>query len=101
MIYTDYTRIKKVTFKVPEMMEANAEEEVIKLFNNIKSLKDKISDLRMEATLKDKDLKVLEEKWNLLLPLLDIEYETEEKEEIHENIYVGFNFGTEINKHIH
>lgn len=101
MIYTDYTKIKKVTFKVPEMMEANAEEEVIRLFNNIQALKDEISDLRMEATKKDKDLKVLEGKWNLLLPLLDIEYETKEKEEVHQDIYVGFNFGTDINKHLH
>lgn len=101
MKYTDYTKIKKVTFKVPEMMEANAEEEVIRLFNDIQALKDEISDLRMEATKKDKDFKVLEEKWNLLLPLLDIEYETKEKEEVKGEINVGFNFGTEINKHIH
>lgn len=101
MIYTDYEHIKKVTFKVPDMMTENAEKEVITLFNNIREMRDKISDLRMEATKLDKDLKVLEEKWNLLLPLLDIEYETKEKEEVHQDIYVGFNFGTDVNKHLH
>lgn len=101
MIYTDYEHIKKVSFKMPDMMTDKAEKEVINLFNNIKALKDKISELRMEATKKDKELKVLQEKWNLLLPLLDIEYATGEKEEIHQDIYVGFNFGTDVNKHLH
>ena len=101
MIYTDYEHIKKVTFKVPDMMTENAEKEVINLFNSINELKKEISDLRMEATCLDKDLKVLEEKWNLLLPLLDIEYETKEKEEVKGEINIGFNFGTEVNKHIH
>ena len=101
MIYTDYTKIKKVTFKAPEMMKTNAEEEVINLFNSIRVLKDEISDLRMTASEKEKNLGVLEAKWNLLLPLLDIEYATEEKEEVHGTINVGFNFGTDVNKHIH
>lgn len=101
MIYTDYENIKKVTFKVPDMMTDKAEEEVINLFNSIKALKDEISELRMTATKKDKELKVLQDKWNLLLPLLDIEFETKEKEEIHQDIYVGFNFGTDVNKHLH
>lgn len=101
MIYTDYTQIERVTFKVPDMMTENADQEVIQLFNNIRDLKDKISNLRMEATKKDKELKVLQEKWNLLLPLLDIEYATKEKEDIQQTINVGFNFGTDINKHLH
>lgn len=101
MKYTDYTKIKKITFKVPEMMSPSAEEEAINLFNSIRELKDEISDLRMAADQKEKELKVLESKWNILNPLLDIEYETKEKEEIHQDIYVGFNFGTEINKHLH
>ena len=101
MKYTDYTKIKKVTFKVPDMMTENAEQEVIKLFNNIKALKDKISELRMEASKLENDLRVLEVKWNALSLLMDIEYETKEKEEVHQDIYVGFNFGTDINKHLH
>lgn len=101
MIYTDYTQIERVTFKIPDMMTENADQEVIQLFNNIRDLKDKISNLKMEATKKDKELKVLQEKWNLLLPLLDIEYATKEKEDIQQTINVGFNFGTDINKHLH
>ena len=101
MIYTDYTEIKKVTFKVPDMMTENAEQEVIKLFNDIKALKNKISELRMEASKLENDLRVLEVKWNALSMLMDIEYETKEKEEVHQDIYVGFNFGTDINKHLH
>ena len=101
MIYTDYTEIKKVTFKVPDMMTENAEQEVIKLFNDIKALKDKISELRMEASKLEKDLGVLEAKWNILSPLLDVEYATKEKEDIQQTVNIGFNFGTEVNKHIH
>lgn len=101
MIYTDYTKIKKVTFKVPELMSENAEAEAIKLFNDIRELKDKISDLRMEASNLEKNLKVLEAKWNILSSLLDIEFETGEKEDIQQTVNIGFNFGTEVNKHIH
>lgn len=101
MKYTDYTKIKKITFKVPEMMSPSAEEETINLFNSIRELKDEISDLRMAADQKEKELKVLESKWNILNSLMDIEYETIEKEEVKGEINVGFNFGTDINKHIH
>ena len=82
-------------------MTNKAEEEVINLFERIKALKDEISGLRMEALKKDKELKILQDKWSLILPLLDIEYAMKEKEEVKEEINVGFNFGTEINKHLH
>jgi phage shock protein A len=101
MIYTDYTKIKKISFKVPELVNEKAEEEVINLFNRIKALKDDISSLRMEATEKEKQLQVLEEKWNILSALLDIEFDTKEKAEVHQDVNIGFNFHSDINKKIH
>ena len=101
MIFTDYTKIKRVNFKIPELMSDTAQEEVIALFNEIKTLKDKISDLRMEALSLEPKLKEKEKKWQAISSLIDIEYETFEKDVINNPIYVGFNFGTEINKHIH
>ena len=101
MICTDYNKIKRVTFKVPDMMTDKAEEKVIEKFNAINALKDKIADLRMEASKLEQEQRKLEKEWNDIYPLLDIEFETYEKEEIHENVYVGFNFGTDINKHLH
>jgi len=101
MIYTDYTKIKRVNFKVPELMNEQAEEEVINLFNRIKALDDEISSLRMEATNKEKQLQALKEKWSMFSSLLDIEFDTKEKEEVHQDVNIGFNFHSDINKKIH
>lgn len=101
MIYFDYTKIKDIKFKFPELMGENSKSEILMLFERIANLKNTISDLRMEATEREKTLKELEKEWNTILPLLDIEFETKEKEEVHGEINIGFNFGTEVNKHIH
>lgn len=101
MTYFDYTKIKDIKFKFPEIMGENSKSEILMLFERIANLKNTISDLRMEATEREKTLKELEKEWNTILPLLDIEFETKEKEEVHGEINIGFNFGTEVNKYIH
>lgn len=101
MLVTDYNNIKKVTSKVPELTKENIEESTIKLFNNIKALREKIYTLRDEISKYEKSLKDLISTWELISPILDIEYETVEKEEIHNQVNIGFNFGSEINKDIH
>ena len=101
MIYTDYTKIKKVHFKVPELLKDDAEEKVINLFDSIKVLKDDIATLRMEITEREKKLLELEDQWTILSALLDIEFETEEKAEVHQDVNIGFNFHSDINKKIH
>lgn len=101
MIYTDYNKIKKVTFKVPKLMHEGAEEEVIGLFNDINNLKDHIADLREEASKLETKLKALEATWLCISPLLDIEYETEEGEDIHDDVNISFNFSADINKNVH
>ena len=82
-------------------MNEQAEEEVINLFNRIKALDDEISSLRMEATNKEKQLQALKEKWSMFSSLLDIEFDTKEKEEVHQDVNIGFNFHSDINKKIH
>lgn len=101
MIFTDYESLKDVTFKVPELFTDKSKEEVMALFSEIKELKSNIYDLRTKANLLEETLKEKEKKWELLLPLIDLEFNTVEKEEVKGEINVGFNFGTEVNKHIH
>ena len=82
-------------------MAPNAEDTIIALFNEIQELKDSISTLCMAAEEKRKELAEREKEWNSLQDLIEVSYETAEKEEVKGDICLGFNFGTEVNKHIH
>lgn len=97
----DYEKIKRVHIDFPELMNEEAEESIIALFNKIKDLKSKAADLRMEAIKVDKQREELESQWNKILPLVEIEFEDKEFEEISNESMIGFNFSSEINKKVH
>ena len=101
MEITNYKAIKKITLLHPEIMAPDAEEKIIALFNDIQQMKDTISDAYMAVEKMRDELKVKEKEWNKLQDLITITYETKYKEEVKGDICLGFNFGTEVNKHIH
>ena len=67
----------------------------------MKNKKEEIRSLRMQANELEKELNAMEDKWNTISVLFDIEYETKQKDEIKKTPTVGFNFDSSINKHIH
>ena len=101
MEITNYKAIKSVKFLNPEVMAPDAEEKIIALFNDIQQRKDAISDAFMALEEKRNELEDKEKEWRRLQDLIEITYETEFKEEVKGDICIGFNFGTEVNKHIH
>lgn len=101
MKFTNFKKIKRVTFKYPELMDKDSEQKVIDLFNTINTLKDNISDIRSEANLKEKELVRLQEEWNTINKLIIVDYETYEKEVINNEVNIGFKFSADINKDIH
>jgi hypothetical protein len=82
-------------------MKKGAEESILALYNKIKELKDQAAYFRMEATELDKHVKVLEDQWNKIFPLITIEYEEEEVKDITTDSGISFNFDSEINKKVH
>ena len=101
MEITNYKAIKKITLLHPEIMAPDAEEKIIALFNDIQQMRDTISDAYMAVEKMREELEVKEKEWNKLQDLITVTYETKYKEEVRGDICLGFNFGTEVNKHIH
>lgn len=101
MEITNYKAIKKITLLCPEIMAPDAEEKIIALFNDIQQMRDTISDAYMAVEKMREELEVKEKEWNKLQDLITVTYETKYKEEVKGDICLGFNFGTEVNKHIH
>jgi hypothetical protein len=82
MIVTDYKKIKSIKFKDREWFTEDAENNAIKLYNDILAIQDKIHNLRDEIESLSCELKTLNEKWDRIYPFFEIEYETFEKKEI-------------------
>jgi len=101
MEVTNYREIEKIKLLYPELMAQDAEYKIVTLFNNIQHLKDTIATRSMALEELRKLLKQSEQKWQILQNLIEITYKTTEKEEVKGEINLGFNFGTEVNKHIH
>lgn len=101
MKITDYKKIKEVTFKYPELMKENASEQIKNLFNTINKLEEEIADTRAQANIKEKQLNLLQKEWNSIKDIIDIEYETYEKDYTVNSLNVGFKFSADINKNIH
>lgn len=101
MEITNYKAIKSIKLLHPELMAPDAEEKIIALFNSIQKDKDAISDACMAVEEMRNVLEAKEKEWDRLQDLIEVTYETKYKEEVKGEICVGFNFGTEINKHIH
>ena len=101
MKYTNYKAIDKIEFKYPALMAKDADVKVRKLFEQIQMTKDLLGDAVIVAEELRTRLDELEKEWETMSNLIKVTYKEEEREEVKGNINLGFNFGTEVNKHIH
>ena len=101
MKFTDYKQIDKIEFLYPELMSKDAKERVRKIHEQIQLSEDLLAETNAVAEDLRKQIISLEKEWKLLSPLMKVTYKVIEKEEVRGEINLGFNFGTEINKHIH
>ena len=101
MIVTDYKKIKSIKFKDREWFCEDAENAAMELYHSIVATQDKIYSLRDEIEELSYKLKALNEKWDMIYPFFEIEYETFEKKEIKNESNLNFKFSAEINKNIH
>ena len=101
MKFTDYKQIDKIEFLYPELMSKDAKERVRKIHEQIQLSTDLLAETTLVAEDLRKQIASLEREWELLCPLMKVTYKVFEKEEVKGQIKLGFNFGTDINKHIH
>ena len=101
MKFTDYKQIDKIEFLYPELMSKDAKERVRKIHEQIQLSTDLLAEMTISCEDLRKQIAALEKEWELLTPLMKVTYGVVEKEEVRGEINLGFNFGTEINKHIH
>ena len=76
----DYAKIKRVTFKHPELMGKNAEKRVKSEYIALLNVKEKLYAAREEVRRLEKKYDTLEKNWNAKKEMFDIEFESTEKE---------------------
>lgn len=101
MKFTDFKQIDKIEFLYPELMSKDAAARMVKLHEQIQLSEDLLVEANKVADELRKKIVEYEKEWNTIAPLCKITYKQVEKEEVKGKINLGFNFGTEINKHIH
>ena len=76
----DYAKIKRITFKHPELMGKNAEKMVKLEYRELMDVKKKLYAAREEVRKLEKLYGTLEKDWNAKKEMFDIEFESTEKE---------------------
>lgn len=76
----DYAKIKRVTFKHPELMGKDAEKMVKSEYRALLDIKEKLYAAREEVRRLEKKYDTLEKNWNAKKDMFDIEFESTEKE---------------------
>ena len=76
----DYAKIKRVTFKHPELMGKDAEKMVKLEYRELLDVKEKLYAAREEVRRLEKKYDTLEKNWNSKKEMFDIEFESTEKE---------------------
>ena len=76
----DYAKIKRVTFKHPELMGKDAEKMVKLEYRELLDVKEKLYAAREEVRRLEKKYDTLEKNWNSKKDMFDIEFESTEKE---------------------
>lgn len=89
MIIEDKNKIKSVTSKCPEITAEDAEQYVIRLYNEINIKRDELINLRMHANTLEEEVKELEARFYKIKDLFNIEYCTKEVSEINNNMHLG------------
>lgn len=101
MKFTDYKQIDKIEFLYPELMSKDAKDRVRKIHEQIQISEDLLAEANIVADELREKIVTLEKEWELLSPLMKVTYKVVEKKEVKGEINLGFNFGTEVNKHLH
>lgn len=101
MKFTDYKQIDKIEFLYPELMSKDAKDRVRKIHEQIQISEDLLAEANIVADELREKIVTLEKERELLSPLMKVTYKVVEKKEVKGEINLGFNFGTEINKHLH
>lgn len=76
----DRTKIKRVTFKHPELMGKDAEKIVKLEYRELLDVKEKLYAAREEVRRLEKKYDTLDKSWNAKKEMFDIEFESTEKE---------------------
>ena len=76
----DYAKIKRITFKHPELMGKDAEKMVKLEYRELLDVKEKLYAAREEVRRLEKKYDTLEKNWNAKKDVFDIEFESTEKE---------------------
>ena len=87
----DRTKIKKVTFKHPELMGKDAEKMVKSEYRELLNIKEKLYAAREEVRKLEKLYGTLEADWNAKKEMFDIEFESTEKEVKTQKSYLTIN----------
>lgn len=85
------TKIKKVTFKHPELMGKDAEKMVKLEYRELLDVKEKLYAAREEVRRLEKLYGTLEADWNAKKEMFDIEFESTEKEVKTQKSYLTIN----------
>lgn len=76
----DYAKIKRITFKHPELMGKNAEKMVKLEYRELVDVKEKLYAAREEVRRLEKKYDSLQKAWDAKKEMFDIEFECTEKE---------------------
>jgi hypothetical protein len=76
----DYAKIKRVTFKHPELMGKDAEKMVKLEYRELLDVKEKLYAAREEVRRLEKKYDALEKNWSAKKDMFEIEFESNEKE---------------------
>jgi hypothetical protein len=76
----DYAKIKRITFKHPELMGKNAEKMVKLEYRELMDVKEKLYAAREEVRRLEKKYDSLQKAWDAKKEMFDIEFECTEKE---------------------
>jgi 3-dehydroquinate dehydratase len=87
----DYAKIKRVTFKHPELMGKDAEKMVKSEYRELLNVKEKLYAAREEVRKLEKRLDAMQKAWNAKKDMFDIEFESTEKEVKTQKSYLTIN----------
>ena len=85
----DRSSIKSIKSKYPEITSKDAEQNLLKMYNEIRDKEDYLSKIRMEAITLDSKLKDMKGTFNKLKDLFEIEFESKDVAEINNNMHLG------------
>lgn len=101
MIVRDFSKIKNIVFKKNDILNSDAEKNLLELFKKINDSKDRLYALRDKVRDEEDNIKSLEKKLEEIMPLIEnIEYETYDMKEVEKGKAAWVICKTDINKHV-